>query len=113
MPDCYMKFSVTAVNGKARRGVMEFPRGRVATPAFMPVGTYGSVKGLNPQQILETGAEIILANTFHLLLRPGTETVRQHGGLHDFMAWRNRSLPTQVASRCSVWVRCAESPRTG
>ena len=92
MPDCYMKFSVTAVNGKARRGVMEFPRGRVATPAFMPVGTYGSVKGLNPQQILETGAEIILANTFHLLLRPGTETVRQHGGLHDFMAWRKPVL---------------------
>ncbi len=66
---------------------MTFPRGRVPTPAFMPVGTYGSVKGLNPQQILDTGTGIILGNTFHLMLRPGTDTVLKHGDLHDFIGW--------------------------
>lgn len=82
-----MQFSVSAQDGLARRACMEFPRGKVQTPAFMPVGTYGSVKGLNPQQIKEIGAEIILGNTFHLMLRPGTEIVQQHGDLHDFIGW--------------------------
>jgi len=82
-----MQFSVTTTDGKARRGRITFPRGEVQTPAFMPVGTYGTVKGLNPQQIRDLGAEIILGNTFHLMLRPGTEIVRKHGTLHDFMSW--------------------------
>lgn len=72
---------------------MYFPRGEVATPAFMPVGTYGTVKGLNPDQIRATGADIILGNTFHLMLRPGTEVIMNHGDLHDFAAW-NRPILT-------------------
>ena len=82
-----MDFSVTTTDGEARRGSMRFARGEVQTPAFMPVGTYGSVKGLSPLQIAETGAEILLGNTFHLLLRPGAEIIKKHGDLHDFMAW--------------------------
>jgi queuine tRNA-ribosyltransferase len=82
-----VKFSVTTTDGDARRGCMSFARGEVQTPAFMPVGTYGSVKGLSPAQISETGADILLGNTFHLMLRPGTEVIKQHGDLHDFMAW--------------------------
>jgi len=82
-----MEFSVTATDGRARSGVLSFPRGLVHTPAFMPVGTYGTVKGLTPAQVRESGAEILLGNTFHLMLRPGTEIVRAHGDLHDFMGW--------------------------
>ncbi|MGI1678613.1 MAG: tRNA guanosine(34) transglycosylase Tgt [Cellvibrionaceae bacterium] len=71
---------------------MEFPRGKVSTPAFMPVGTYGSVKGMLPRDIEATGAQIILGNTFHLMLRPGTEVIREHGDLHDFMQWKGPIL---------------------
>ncbi|PCJ41237.1 MAG: tRNA guanosine(34) transglycosylase Tgt [SAR86 cluster bacterium] len=82
-----LEFSVSTTDGDARRGCMNFARGEVQTPAFMPVGTYGSVKGLSPAQIAETGSEILLGNTFHLMLRPGTDIIKQHGDLHDFMAW--------------------------
>jgi len=82
-----MEFTLRATDGLARSGVLNFPRGQVHTPAFMPVGTYGSVKGLNPEQIAGTGAEILLGNTFHLMLRPGTEIIKAHGDLHDFMGW--------------------------
>ncbi len=92
MSDCHMQFKVNANDGKARTGVMNFPRGDVATPAFMPVGTYGSVKGLNPQQIRDTGADIILGNTFHLMLRPGTEVIMNHGDLHGFTGWERPML---------------------
>lgn len=84
---CHLKFQLSAQDAKARTGRLQFPRGDIATPAFMPVGTYGSVKGLNPAQILDTGAEIILGNTFHLMLRPGTKVIQLHGDLHDFMGW--------------------------
>lgn len=87
-----MRFSVTRHDGKARVGRLQFPRGEVATPAFMPVGTYGSVKGLNPAQVKATGADIILGNTFHLMLRPGTAVIQQHGDLHDFMGWQQPIL---------------------
>ena len=83
----FMKFDLKTTDGKARRGAMTFPRGTVQTPAFMPVGTYGSVKGLIPRDIKALGAEIILGNTFHLWLRPGTEIIKQHGDLHDFIQW--------------------------
>jgi queuine tRNA-ribosyltransferase len=66
---------------------MTFERGTVETPAFMPVGTYGTVKGMRPEQVADTGAQILLGNTFHLMLRPGTEIIRKHGDLHDFMNW--------------------------
>jgi queuine tRNA-ribosyltransferase len=82
-----MKFELLGADGPARRGRMTFDRGTVETPAFMPVGTYGTVKAMTPEQLREIGAEIILGNTFHLMLRPGVETVRAHGGLHRFMHW--------------------------
>lgn len=88
----HMNFSISAEDGKARTGSMSFPRGSVQTPAFMPVGTYGSVKGVNPDQVKDTGAEIILGNTFHLMLRPGTEIIRKHGDLHEFIGWENPIL---------------------
>ena len=87
-----MNFELLATDGKARRGRIEFPRGTIETPAFMPVGTYGTVKGMLPRDILHTGAEIILGNTFHLMLRPGTEVVKKHGGLHGFMQWHKPIL---------------------
>ena len=83
----HMSFDIAATDGKARTGKMCFPRGEVATPAFMPVGTYGTVKGLTPEQVRGTGADILLGNTFHLMLRPGTETINVHGDLHDFIGW--------------------------
>lgn len=85
--ECAMQFELDNNDGQARRGRLTFPRGTVETPAFMPVGTYGTVKGMLPRDIKEIGAEIILGNTFHLWLRPGTEVVKEYGGLHDFMGW--------------------------
>jgi queuine tRNA-ribosyltransferase len=82
-----MKFELFEQDGHARRGRLTFERGTVETPAFMPVGTYGSVKSMTPEDVSDTGAEIILGNTFHLMLRPGTEIISQHGDLHDFMRW--------------------------
>lgn len=82
-----MKFDLNKTDGQARRGQLTFERGTIQTPAFMPVGTYGTVKGLTPEEIKSLGAEIILGNTFHLMLRPGTDIIEQHGDLHDFMNW--------------------------
>ena len=87
-----MRFELQHTDGKARAGVLRFARGEVNTPAFMPVGTYGTVKGLNPGQIRETGADMILANSFHLMLRPGAQIVQDHGGLHGFMGWERPIL---------------------
>lgn len=85
--ECFMNFERLTSDGRARRGRLTFPRGTVETPAFMPVGTYGTVKGMTPQSVKEIGAEIILGNTFHLWLRPGTEVIEAHGDLHDFAQW--------------------------
>jgi queuine tRNA-ribosyltransferase len=82
-----MTFDLLATDGAARRGRMTFARGTVETPAFMPVGTYGSVKAMTPRDVVETGSEIILGNTFHLFLRPGLPVVEQFGGLHKFIGW--------------------------
>ncbi len=82
-----MQFELLTSSGGARRGRIHFPRGTIETPAFMPVGTYGSVKALTPQDLTNAGAQIVLGNTFHLMLRPGTEIIRAHGGLHGFMGW--------------------------
>ena len=85
-----MKFELKKRDGNqsvARRGELSFARGTVQTPCFMPVGTYGTVKAMSPEEIKGIGAEIILGNTFHLMLRPGTEVIEAHGDLHDFMAW--------------------------
>ncbi len=97
--ECFMSFELDTSDGKARRGRLQFPRGTVETPAFMPVGTCGTVKGMLPRDIEEIGAQIILGNTFHLMLRPGTQVVMEHspepgkkGTLHDFMQWQGPIL---------------------
>ena len=88
----HMQFDLLSTDGKARRGRLTFPRGTIETPAFMPVGTYGTVKAMTPEELKGIGAEIILGNTFHLMLRPGTEIVRLHGDLHEFMHWNKPIL---------------------
>ncbi len=82
-----MKFELLNTSNDARRGRITFDRGTVETPAFMPVGTYGTVKAMTPEELREVGAQIILGNTFHLMLRPGMEVIRAHGDLHGFMHW--------------------------
>ena len=80
-------FRVAATDGAARTGEIATPRGAIRTPAFMPVGTAGTVKGMYPEQVRETGADILLGNTYHLMLRPGAERVARLGGLHAMMRW--------------------------
>ncbi len=87
-----MEFTLLGTDGAARRGRLRFERGTVETPAFMPVGTYGTVKAMRPEQLEECGAEIVLGNTFHLYLRPGLEVIEAHRGLHGFMHWRRPIL---------------------
>lgn len=82
-----MEFTLNNTDGHARRGQLKFERGVIETPIFMPVGTYGTVKSLTPEELKGIGAQIILGNTFHLMLRPSMEVIKAHGGLHDFMHW--------------------------
>ena len=83
----HLDFDLQQTDQHARRGKLTFPRGTIETPAFMPVGTYGTVKSMKSEELIDLGAEIILGNTFHLMLRPGTEIIQAHGDLHDFMHW--------------------------
>lgn len=87
-----MKFELLAIDGHARRGRITFERGRVNTPAFIPVGTSATVKAMTPEELGGIGTEIILANTFHLMLRPGAGVIADHGGLHGFMHWEGPIL---------------------
>lgn len=87
-----MKFELDNTDGFARRGRLVFERGTVETPAFMPVGTYGTVKAMTPEELQELGAQIVLGNTFHLMLRPGTDIIKKHGDLHNFMHWQGPIL---------------------
>lgn len=87
-----MQFELLTTAGAARRGRLSFARGVVETPAFMPVGTYGTVKAMTPEEVRELGADIVLGNTFHLMLRPGVDVIRAHGDLHDFMHWQRPIL---------------------
>ncbi len=87
-----MDFQLLSTDGHARRGRLTFERGIVETPIFMPVGTYGAVKSLTPEDLLGIGAQIILGNTFHLMLRPTTKVIQAHGDLHDFMNWQKPIL---------------------
>ena len=91
-PAARMRFTLLGTDGAARRGRLEFARGTVETPAFMPVGTYGTVKAMTPEQLVAVGAQIVLGNTFHLYLRPGLEVIEAHGGLHRFMHWERPIL---------------------
>src|SRR3989304_654979 len=83
----FVKFELVATDGAARAGRLTTAHGAVETPAFMPVGTRGAVKALGPDDLRAAGAQIVLANTYHLLLRPGHELIRELGGLHRFMGW--------------------------
>lgn len=85
-------FSLHKTDGKARRGQIDTPRGEIRTPAFMPVGTAATVKAMYPEQVRETGADVLLGNTYHLMLRPGAERVARLGGLHEFMDWKRPIL---------------------
>ncbi len=87
-----MEFTLQHQQSHARQGLLSFARGQIQTPAFMPVGTYGTVKAMTPEELVDIRAEIILSNTFHLMLRPGTEVIKQHGDLHDFMNWQRPIL---------------------
>ncbi len=85
-------FTLNATNGRARTGVIDTPRGQIRTPAFMPVGTAATVKAMLPESVAATGADILLGNTYHLMLRPGAERIAKLGGLHKFMNWDNPIL---------------------
>ncbi|MEL6782361.1 MAG: tRNA-guanine transglycosylase, partial [Pseudomonadota bacterium] len=85
-------FDISARSGAARTGILKTPRGDIRTPAFMPVGTAGTVKALYMDQVASTGADIILGNTYHLMLRPGAERVHRLGGLHAFSGWSGPML---------------------
>ena len=82
-----MEFEVSHTDGEARAGILHLPHGNVETPIFMPCGTYGTVKGMTPNSLKQVGVQILLGNTFHLLLRPGLDVIQSHDGLHGFMAW--------------------------
>ena len=85
-------FELLAKDGAARRGELSLPHGKVHTPVFQAVGTYGSVKAMTPQDLRDTGTQVLLGNTFHLMLRPGDERIRDLGGLHEFMQWHGPIL---------------------
>ncbi|MDP4822449.1 MAG: tRNA-guanine transglycosylase, partial [Aestuariivirgaceae bacterium] len=85
-------FEIKARNGAARLGRITMPRGEIRTPAFMPVGTVGTVKGMYLDQVKGAGADIILGNTYHLMLRPGAERMEKLGGLHKFIGWQGPIL---------------------
>ena len=87
-----MRFTLLATSGRARRGRLDLVHGPVETPVFMPVGTYGTVKAMAPNELADLGAQIVLGNTFHLWLRPGVEVIGAHGGLHRFMGWQGPIL---------------------
>jgi queuine tRNA-ribosyltransferase len=87
-----LHFELLAQDGAARRGRLQLAHGAVDTPAFMPVGTYGTVKAMTPRELEELGSQIVLGNTFHLWLRPGLEVIGKHGGLHRFMGWQRPIL---------------------
>ena len=92
MSNLHFSFELIAQDEKAILGKIITPRGKIDTPAFMPVGTLGTVKGIFPEDIIETGSQVILGNTFHLMLRPGTEILNQFNGLHNFMNWQKPIL---------------------
>ena len=94
-----IKWMETSRDKAARTGLLMTKRGMIETPAFMPVGTQGTVKAMTPEEIKETGAEIILSNTYHLYLRPGTDIILEAGGLHRFMHWDLPILTDSGASR--------------
>ncbi|MGZ8363410.1 MAG: tRNA guanosine(34) transglycosylase Tgt [Caulobacteraceae bacterium] len=106
-------FLISAVDGKARTGVLQTPRGDIRTPAFMPVGTAGTVKALTVDQVRSAGADIILGNTYHLMLRPGAERVARLGGLHRFMRWERPILTDSGGFQVMSLARIAKVTEDG
>ena len=108
-----LKFELLATDptSHARRGTLTLNHGVVQTPIFMPVGTYGTVKGVMPRSLEDMGAQIILGNTFHLWMRPGQDVMKSFGGLHASRSGTSPSSPTRAVSRCGAWARCARSPK--
>lgn len=104
-------FRLLATDGMARRGEITTPHGLVRTPAFMPVGTQATVKAMYTDQVRALGADVVLGNTYHLMLRPGAERVARLGGLHHFMKWPHTILTTRVAFRSCRWRSCASWTR--
>jgi queuine tRNA-ribosyltransferase len=92
MTDNPFSFQLAARQGSARAGVFSTPHGDILTPVFAPVGTQATVKAVTPEQLRETGASLVLANTYHLFLRPGADRIAAHGGLHQFMQWSGPML---------------------
>jgi len=111
--DAAFAFAVEAVSGRARTGLLRTPHGKVETPAFMPVGTAGAVKALRNGDLVEAGAQILLANTYHLMLRPGDELVRELGGLHSFTGWRGPYLTDSGGYQVFSLARLAELSEEG
>ena len=87
-----LTYKIIKEDGKARRGEVITSHGTFQTPAFMPVGTYGAIKSVTPENLSEMGAEIILSNTYHLMHRPGVDIIKDHDGLHEFMGWNKPIL---------------------
>ena len=106
-------FDVSHVDGRARRGQLQTAHGVIQTPAFMPVGTSGTVKALLHRDLQELGVEILLANTYHLLLRPGDELIGRVGGLHRFMGWSGPILTDSGDTKCSVSAAGGRLPSRG
>lgn len=110
-PDNGLKFELLTTDGQARRGRLTLNHGVIETPIFMPVGTYGTVKAIQPRELEEIRAQIILGNTFHLWLRPGLETIGAHGGLHRFMGWDRPILTDSGGFQVFRSAICARSPK--
>lgn len=108
-----MKFDLQATDGGARAGLLKFRQIEVETPVFMPVGTAATVKAMTPEMLLSVGAKIILANTFHLMLRPGAELIHEQGGLHRFMAWPNVILTDSGGFQVYSLARLSEVSEQG
>lgn len=108
-----MQFELKKVSDGARRGVIRFAKGEVNTPAFMPVGTYGAVKSLSVEELQSVGAEIILGNTFHLMLRPGVEILKSHKGLHGFMNWHKPILTDSGGFQVFSLAECRKITENG
>lgn len=97
----------------ARAGVLTLPHGQVKTPCYMPVGTQASVKALSTEDVLACGSEILLANTYHLMLRPGADLIEKAGGLHSFMHWEKPILTDSGGFQVSAWRTCGPSAKRG
>ena len=107
------EFTIAATDGSARTGTIAMERGEIRTPAFMPVGTAATVKAMRPEEVRATGADIILGNTYHLMLRPGAERVARLGGLHRFMGWERPILTDSGGYQVMSLSRADQGQRGG